>query len=412
MRGDCLDWPINDESLSDTSELCPVCGEEMVIEDNGIYCELCGYKVPSLYLDEELVQSVSSHVYFPSQFFPYPEYRDHQEELINDIFTCLGNGGHLIVNAPNGFGKTITCLSAVLPIALNNNKKIIYCNRTHTQTDQIIREMQKIRNSCGKRIVVIALKGKVNLCSLRLIEGEELDAKSLNKVCQDLRENDACGYYGAMKGSKDNGLLDSICEEMVQSTDILDEDYIIETAHSMHYCPYFLTLELVKYADVISCNYLWVFHPGISRIFVKFSHTDYSDMIVVIDEAHNLPNVAKDFLSNSLNEKDVSAALTEVDLLQNAIRIAQEDATIGPNILALSKEDGIIIKQFVTFLSYYFAKLKKEIEAKVTRNKGKSLYEEEMIEEKVDTDRIIDTIRRETGWINGNIIDLFDRLEL
>ena len=58
-------------------------------------------------------------------FFPYKTMRKAQPELISAINHVALEGGHLVVEAPNGFGKTITVLAGVLSAARKLKKRIL-----------------------------------------------------------------------------------------------------------------------------------------------------------------------------------------------------------------------------------------------------------------------------------------------
>ena len=79
-----------------------------------------------------------------NSFFPYEKYRTNQEEFIQFVQTSLIQKKNPIVEAATGFGKTISVLSAALPIAEKFGKKIVYCCRTHKQMDRVMEELMEI----------------------------------------------------------------------------------------------------------------------------------------------------------------------------------------------------------------------------------------------------------------------------
>ena len=60
-----------------------------------------------------------------SLYFPYPKYREGQKQAISDIFNSVLNNNHVILDARNGFGKTITVLSSIVPYAKERGLKIV-----------------------------------------------------------------------------------------------------------------------------------------------------------------------------------------------------------------------------------------------------------------------------------------------
>ena len=101
-----------------------------------------------------------------NSFFPYDKYRTNQEEFIQFVQASLIHRKNPIVEAATGFGKTISVLSAVLPVAEKFGKKIVYCCRTHKQMDRVMEELMEI----GKKAEIsgISIKGKVQCAFIQL----------------------------------------------------------------------------------------------------------------------------------------------------------------------------------------------------------------------------------------------------
>jgi len=69
-----------------------------------------------------------------ANFFPYETYRKEQQDIIRLIELDVRLKKNILLVAPNGAGKTVIALSALLPVAIEQDLKIIYLCRTHTQT--------------------------------------------------------------------------------------------------------------------------------------------------------------------------------------------------------------------------------------------------------------------------------------
>lgn len=79
-----------------------------------------------------------------SEYFPYENLRPNQREFIELIGEAVKNGENAIVEAPTGFGKTISVLAGVLPFAKEYGYKVLYLARTHRQMDRVIEELKAI----------------------------------------------------------------------------------------------------------------------------------------------------------------------------------------------------------------------------------------------------------------------------
>jgi len=411
--------PLDEQLIPGDSRPCPICGSELANDKNGVYCWFCDYIQPLPFnendsdnrFDSEFdIEASDSSSLTPADFFPYPEYRVNQQELIDEIFDSLNTRTHIIVNAPNGFGKTITCLAAVLPVAFNHNLKIFYCCRTHTQNDRVIQEAQQISDSCKRKIVILSLKGKANLCFQQLKQEDEPNAIDIDKACRDLRESGSCQYYNTIKAYKERDELDWECQSLIQISSVLDDDFLIREAQSRNICPYFLTLEMMKFAKVIACNYVWIFHPFIFQVIERYSEIDLTRVVLVVDEAHNLPSIATKFLSSSINEKEIDPALKDIEYIRDAIRLDHSKLDLGPNISILVQNDVNRIEGFIIMLRQYLVAVKNNIEAIIARNKGKERYEGEEIESEINKEILFQSIKKTTGLNDRTIIEFFKQM--
>ena len=77
-------------------------------------------------------------------YFPYKSLRPNQEEFIRLVDEAVRKGENLVIEAPTGFGKTISVLAGVLPYALSMSFKVVYLARTHKQMDRVIEELKEI----------------------------------------------------------------------------------------------------------------------------------------------------------------------------------------------------------------------------------------------------------------------------
>ncbi|WP_206203956.1 DUF47 family protein, partial [Thermococcus sp. GR4] len=66
------------------------------------------------------------------------ELRPHQREFIDLVSEAVRNGENAIIEAPTGFGKTVSVLAGILPYAREMGYKVLYLARTHRQMDRVI----------------------------------------------------------------------------------------------------------------------------------------------------------------------------------------------------------------------------------------------------------------------------------
>ncbi|HUR79955.1 MAG TPA: helicase C-terminal domain-containing protein, partial [Thermoanaerobaculia bacterium] len=105
----------------------------------------------------------------------------------------------------------------------------------------------------------------------------------------------AAQYTSKMEKS---GLL----SHLVTSMSYFDPDLTFEAAREHEVCPFEVSLELIEQADVIVCDYNYIFDPYVG-LKAYSQENDYGDCVLVVDEAHNLVDRGRGYYSPELHEK-------------------------------------------------------------------------------------------------------------
>lgn len=82
-------------------------------------------------------------------------------------------------------------------------------------------------------------------------------------------------------------------------------------------CPYEITLEMAKKADVIIGDYFHLFDKDIRTGILTPNGITLEDVIVIVDEAHNTPHRLRDMLSSTLNADSIEKAAKEAKTAGN-----------------------------------------------------------------------------------------------
>lgn len=258
-----------------------------------------------------------------NDFFPYKSYREEQKEVIDRIYLGLSTKKNIIFAAPNGTGKTIDNLVAALPFLYQNDEpmKIIYLCRTHTQNARVIKEIQKINEKLSdpgtkkKRlrfISAVSLRGRKEMCSNRTVRKiRGTSPTDLMSICGNLRKNRNCKPFTNMMKNKTRMEADltQISKAGIDAQDLIEFCERKENS----YCPYFSTKFLMKSADVIVCNYQWIFNPNICKTFLEGMGIELDDCIIIIDECHNLADVASEIDSERLTNYTINQTLKDLE---------------------------------------------------------------------------------------------------
>ncbi|MCL5876498.1 MAG: DEAD/DEAH box helicase family protein [Candidatus Bathyarchaeota archaeon] len=228
------------------------------------------------------------------EYFPYTSARPHQDEFIATVNQAVNDRKSVLIEGSNGLGKTISALSACLPVAMKKNLKILYVARTHRQHDRVIDELRMIYKQ--RPVTGVSIRGRNEMCLNVFAAKGAFDSKSLMEVCELLKAKGRCSYYRNVENRSYEYLS---LQQQVASRPYMGSE-ILRVCKKKEICPYELVKGAVHDARVIALSYLYVFDPQIRSAFLKNLETELHKIILVVDEAHNLPETAVDISSSQL----------------------------------------------------------------------------------------------------------------
>jgi len=223
--------------------------------------------------------------------------------------------------APNGSGKTIIALSGLLSLAYEKNLKIIYLCRTHSQNQRVIKELIKISeniedNNLGIKLNGLSIRGRNEMCLNETLLSLKVNPKESMSVCKDLRKNRNCSHFLNLlkkKGKVENPV--KIAPEIFNKP--IDAEELIDFCMDEKICPYFLCKFLLKEMKVIICNYQWIFNPHIRELFLQFVDQELSNCILVLDECHNIIDVATEVNSHRITPYSLRLCLKDLEMYRS-----------------------------------------------------------------------------------------------
>ena len=242
-----------------------------------------------------------------AEFFPYSTVRPHQDEFVNTVFKVVQERRSVLIEGSNGLGKTISALSACLPVAVEKNLKILYVARTHRQHDRVIEELRAI---CRKHPVKgVSIRGRNEMCLNVFAAKGAFDSKSMMEVCELLKAKSRCPFYVNV----DERTYDYLqLQQQVAARPYMASE-ILKICKKKEICPYELVRSALSDAQVVALSYLYVFDPAIRTAFLKNLESELHKIILIVDEAHNLPETAIDISSSSLSLFAVNQAELEAN---------------------------------------------------------------------------------------------------
>ncbi|HUP66287.1 MAG TPA: ATP-dependent DNA helicase [Thermoanaerobaculia bacterium] len=214
--------------------------------------------------------------------FPYEGIRPFQGEMIEAVSRAVRQREALLVSAPTGIGKTIGAIYPALRETLRRGKKLFYLTPKVLQQEMAVSAFSMLNDGSFRTLRV---RAKQKMCAHTEV------------ICHEDFCPFAARYPEKMEKS---GLRDRIVADL----SYFDPDVVFEMARDTEVCPFEVSLELLEEADVVVCDYNYVFDPYIG-LKAWADEGDWSDTILIIDEAHNLVDRARGYYSPILEEKDL-----------------------------------------------------------------------------------------------------------
>ncbi len=256
-----------------------------------------------------------------AEFFPYIP-RKNQKEIIQEITNALTRRQQFVFESGTGSGKTVCVLASTLAYALEHNKKIIYTTRTNAQQQQVIHELRAIKKKTNdRRIYGVGMQGRGNMCLLARDDPEIQNGNSeeLSRFCSHQKKlavsekKKGCRYYRNYLGDKQH--VQTIIAHAQETLPTAEE--LTETCEKKGICPYEINKLIIHDALVVVVPYVYVFDKSIRIKLLDWLAIAEEDVILVIDEAHNLPDYLRELFSAELSTWMLTSCLMEADQFGN-----------------------------------------------------------------------------------------------
>lgn len=236
--------------------------------------------------------------------FPYPNPREGQSELAERAFRAIRRGERLFAEAPTGIGKTMSTLyPAVKALGEGYCERIFYLTAKASVRREAFAAAAKLYEA-GSRLRTVMLYAKEQMCAHP--EGCRVGASSR---CNP----DACpfarGYYDR---------VDAAIGELLATRHGFPKKIVTEVAQKHRVCPYELSLDLSERCEIIICDYNYAFAPDVYlRRYFDGQEGERGEYVFLVDEAHNLPDRARDMYSVRLCATPFAQVYAKLDLTQD-----------------------------------------------------------------------------------------------
>ncbi len=237
--------------------------------------------------------------------FPFERPRSGQIELMQTITQGMNEQSRMLLQAPTGLGKTAGVLYPVLKEALTRGQRVVYVtpkNSQHSVAEDAVIRFQKT----GSKIKSLTITAKGKIC----FKNEPLCTPDYCEFAKD--------YYGKIQK---HGVLDLLAKKRKLKARVFRE-----LGLEYEVCPFELQLDCAPEADVVICDYNYVFAPRSAlRSMTEIAIDQEGKPNLVIDEAHNLPSRAMDYYSPVLSSITLENMREEIKSVPEQLRNEAEE---------------------------------------------------------------------------------------
>ncbi|MEY2429826.1 MAG: excision repair protein [Verrucomicrobiota bacterium] len=217
--------------------------------------------------------------------FPFTAYRAGQHELVEATYQVLVRGGRLFLAAPTGIGKTMAVLfPAIKALGEAKLERIFYLTARTVGRGVAEKALADLRRN-GLHLSAVTLTAREKVCVRQ------------GKPCEMATCPMALGYYDRVKSA----LREALAREE------LTREVLESVAQKHQVCPFELALDVSVWADAIICDYNYVFDP---QVYLRRHFEDEpGEYGLLVDEAHNLVDRAREMYSAELDGEELRAAI-------------------------------------------------------------------------------------------------------
>ena len=215
-----------------------------------------------------------------TDLFPFGTVRAGQDRFLDDARSCLRQGINLLAHAPTGLGKTAVSLAAGLEACRLDGGQLLFTTARQSQHHAAIETLRMIWKV--KSVGAVDVIAKEDMCLARRKDGrvpcsEGGDCYFLNKRIEEAAARILAYPLHVQEATR-------LCLRLGT-------------------CPYASSLKAAEGAETVVCDYNPVFTDGSAPLLRRTARRRKS--IVIVDEAHNLPQRLMDDRSGTLCASDL-----------------------------------------------------------------------------------------------------------
>lgn len=276
---------------------CPNCKSLLTLsKKKGVaFCRRCNYESSYEVQKKHSVPRMSNHPDFP--LFPYEKIRGGQREFMADIKTAAEEGKVLLAQAPTGIGKTAATLSTLLEVALAGDKVIFFLTSKHSQHTIVVDTLRKIAEMSRRHIKVEDIIAKQSMCP---DAPPGMPGYAFMEFCKMRTRSRTCPHNENSVDGAGSWIFSKI----------MHVHELQRACMGAKVCPHKAAQEVMATANIVVCDYNYIF-DGIAGPILERKGKTLKDVLLVVDEAHNLPDRIRANMSMELTAYDMAGAISE-----------------------------------------------------------------------------------------------------
>lgn len=212
--------------------------------------------------------------------FPHPDFRRGQRHLAESVFKAVSTGRCLMAQATTGIGKTLGTLFPMLKALAPQQLDKLWFLTAKTPGRKLALDAAQV------------LIDSAETLPLRVLEmvARDKSCEHLDKACH----GDACplakGFYDRLPAAR----------QAASQVTLLNQAALREIALAHQVCPYYLSQEMARWADLVVADYNYYF--DFSALLFGLGQANQWKVAVLVDEAHNLVERGRQMYSASLDQ--------------------------------------------------------------------------------------------------------------
>ncbi|WNZ81116.1 ATP-dependent DNA helicase [Pseudomonas sp. P105] len=231
--------------------------------------------------------------------FPHAGFRTGQRHLAESVFKAISTGRCLMAQAPTGIGKTVGTLFPMLKALAPQRLDKVFFLTAKTPGRKLALDAARVitQSAPSMPLRVLEMIARDKAC-------EHPDKACHGEACPLAR-----GFYDRLPHAR----------AAASQITLLDQAALRDIALAHDICPYYLSQEMARWADVVVADYNYYF--DFSALLFGLAQANGWTVATLVDEAHNLVERGRQMYSATLDQSALAAVRkTAPETLKKALQ--------------------------------------------------------------------------------------------